>query len=525
MTLFLYNGSIHTMDPARPAASAVACRDGRILAVGCEAEARAAAGPGVQAIDLRGRTVIPGLTDAHLHFLWYAVGLSRPNLDGAWSLPEALERLRVALEAALPGEWILGSGWNHEDWVQPTFPSRQDLDGLTPDRPVVLRRKDGHSVWANSLALERAGISAGTADPPGGAIDRDEHGDPTGILRENAMDLVLAHVPQPGPDTLRRALNVGMARAHAAGLTGIHDMEGPEALALFQESHARGQLTLRVTMQIPADNLDHALALGLRTGLGDDMVRIGHLKLFADGSLGSQTAWMLAPFAGQPGNTGVATASPEILEQTVGQAARGSIACAIHAIGDRANRQVLDILERVGAGPSGGLRQRMEHVQLLHPDDLPRLARLGVVASMQPIHATSDRYMADRLWGDRCRYAYAWRSLLDSGAVLAFGSDCPVEGLGPLQGIYAAVTRKRAAEPGSEPWYPEQRVSGEEAVRAFTWGAAYACGQEKKVGSITPGKLADMVVLSQDIFASPPESILDAQVHYTIVDGEVVYQL
>ncbi|MDO9065566.1 MAG: amidohydrolase family protein, partial [Chloroflexota bacterium] len=208
----------------------------------------------------------------------------------------------------------------------------------------------------------------------------------------------------------------------------------------------------------------------------------------------------------------------------IGRAARGGIACATHAIGDRANRQVLDILERVGAGPSGGLRQRMEHVQLLHPDDLPRLARLGVVASMQPIHATSDRYMADRLWGDRCRYAYAWRSLLDSGAVLAFGSDCPVEGLEPLQGIYAAVARKRAAESESQPWYPEQRVTVQEAVRAFTWGAAYACGQEKKVGSITPGKLADLVVLSQDIFAIPPESILDAQVDYTIVGGEVVHQ-
>jgi predicted amidohydrolase YtcJ len=523
MTLLLRNGSVHTMDPARPVATAVACRDGRILAVGSDAEAGAAAGPGAQVIDLHGRTVIPGLTDAHLHFIWYAVGLSRPNLDGARSLPEALARLGAALSAGSPGEWVLGSGWNHEDWAQPAFPCRQDLDGLTADRPVVLRRKDGHSVWANSLALERAGIAAGTTDPAGGSIDRDEHGSPTGILRENAVDLVLERVPPPGPDTLRRALAAGVARAHAAGLTGIHDMEGAEALALFQEAHGRGELTLRVTMQIPADNLEHALALGLRTGLGDDVVRIGHLKLFADGSLGSQTAWMLESFSGQSGNTGVSTTPPEILEQTVMRAARGGLACAIHAIGDRANRQVLDILERTGAGSPGGLRQRIEHVQVLHPADLPRLARLGVVASMQPAHATSDRYMADRLWGDRCRYAYAWRSLLDSGAVLAFGSDCPVEGLEPLQGIYAAVTRKRAAEPDSQPWYPEQRISVDEAVRAFTWGAAYAGGQEKRLGSITPGKLADLVVLSEDIVASSPESILRAQVDYTVVEGEVVH--
>jgi predicted amidohydrolase YtcJ len=524
MTLILYNGSIHTMDPSHPSASAVACREERILAAGSDAEVLAAAGPRAEAIDLRGRTVIPGLTDAHLHFLWYAVGLSRPNLDGARSLSEALDRLRAALPVAPPGAWILGSGWNHEDWGRPIFPCRQDLDALTPDRPVALRRKDGHSVWVNSLALERAGIAATTADPPGGVIDRDEYGDPTGILRENAVDLLLAHVPQPGPGSLRLALKAGIARAHAAGLTGIHDMEGPEALSLFQESHARGELKLRVTMQLPSGSLDHALALGLRTGLGDDMVRIGHLKLFADGSLGSQTAWMLEPFAGQPGNTGVATTPPEVLEHMVERAARGGIACAIHAIGDRANRQSLDILQRVGAGPFCDLRHRLEHVQLLHPDDLPRLAQLGVVASMQPVHATSDRDMADRLWGDRCRYAYAWRGLLDSGAVLAFGSDCPVEGLDPLQGIYAAVTRKRAAEPDGEPWYPEQRLTVEEAVRAFTWGAAYACGQEHRLGTVTPGKLADLVVLSQEIFASTPESILTARIDYTIVGGEVVHQ-
>ncbi len=523
MPLILYNGSIHTMDPAKPVASAVACAGGRIIAVGSYAEARAAAGPGCEGIDLRGRTAIPGLTDAHLHFLWYALGLSRPNLDGARSLAEALARLDDAVAATPPGEWIVGSGWNHEEWKLPVFPSRQDLDGVTRDRPVVLHRKDGHSVWLNSLALERAGVSAGTADPPGGAIDRDEQGAPTGILRENAMEMALDRVPQPGPEALRCALKAGLARAHAAGLTGIHDMEGPEALALFLEARDRGELTLRVTAQIPAENLDHALALGLRTGLGDDVVRIGHLKLFADGSLGSQTAWMLAPFAGQPGNTGVATTSPEALEQMVERAARGGIASAIHAIGDRANRQVLDILEKVGAGLGQGLRQRIEHVQLLHPNDLPRLARLGVVASMQPIHATSDRYMAERMWGERCRYGYAWRGLLDSGAVLAFGSDCPVEGIEPLQGIYAAVTRKRAAEPGSQPWHPEQRISVEEAVRAFTWGSAYASGQEGAQGSLAPGKLADLVVLSRDIFTCPPESILKARVDYTVAGGKVVH--
>ena len=524
MTLILHNGIVRTMDAAHPVAQAIALSGGRVLAVGSDREVLLAAGPGADAevIDLRGRLVLPGFTDSHLHFLWYALGLTRPNLDGARSLAQALARLRPALATVPRGQWIVGSGWNHEEWAEPRFPRCQDLDAVAPDHPVALRRKDGHSVWVNSRALALTGITRATADPPGGRIDRDAVGEPTGILRENATALVLDHVPPPSREDLRRALAAGLTNAHALGLTGIHDMEGADALAVFEEAHARSELSLRVTMQIPAESLDHALALGLRSGLGDDTLRIGALKLFADGSLGSQTAWLLEPYEGQPHNAGVATTPPEDLADAVARAAKGGIACAIHAIGDRANREVLDILER--SATRAGLRHRIEHVQLLHPTDVPRLARLGVVASMQPIHATSDRYMADRLWGSRCRYGYAWRSLLDAGTVLAFGSDCPVETPDPLRGVYAAVARKRADEPDSAPWYGQERITVEEAVRAYTWGAAYACGEEKRRGTLRPGMLGDVVVLSQDIFVLAPEAILETTVDYTVFDGQVVYR-
>jgi len=521
MTLVLYNGVVHTMDPVRPRAQAVAIANGRILAVGTDEEVRSVAGPKVETLDLRRRPVIPGLADAHIHFFSFALGLSRPNLDGAGSLAEVLERLRPAIAATPPGRWILGAGWNHEAWDVPRFPSRHDLDALVPHHPVALRRKDGHSVWVNSRALELAGITPGTPDPPGGVIDRDESGQPTGILRESAMELIYAHIPPPDAAEYNRALTLGIARAHSVGLTSIHDMEGSEAFACFQEAHAQGRLTLRVTMQIPAEGLEHALALGLRTGFGDAILRLGAVKFFADGSLGSQTAWMLEPYQGQADNYGLATMPPAELARAVGKAIGGGLACAIHAIGDRANREVLDIFTQMPRNPH--LRHRLEHVQLLHPADLPRLARLGIVASMQPIHATSDRYMADRHWGVRARYAYAWRSLLAAGTVLAFGSDCPVETLDPLRGIYAAVTRKRAEEPQVPSWYPEECLSVEEAVRAYTWGAAYAAGQEAWLGSITPGKVADMVVLSQDIFCLPPEALLETRVDYTIFAGQVVY--
>jgi predicted amidohydrolase YtcJ len=392
---------------------------------------------------------------------------------------------------------------------------------------VALDSKDGHSLWVNSLALARAGITAETPSPAGGEIERQPGtGEPTGILKENAEDLVEKVIEKPSLEAIQAALKVAMAHAHRVGLTGIHDCEDELAFAAFQELSSKGELDLRVLTHIPMKNLDAAIGLGLRTGLGNEKLRVGGVKIFADGSLGSRTAAMLAPYQDEPLNLGIAVTGKEEMRELVSKASRAGVNAAIHAIGDRANRDVLDVLEESRqAGDGAGLRHRIEHVQLLHPADIPRLAKLGVIASMQPIHATSDMEIVERHWGEeRARGAYAWRSLLDAGTILAFGSDCPVETLDPLAGIHAAVTRRRAdGSPGPKGWHPEERITVEDTVRAYTLGAAYASGEEREKGSITLGKLADLVVVSQDIFAVAPMAILETEVEATILDGQFVY--
>lgn len=516
--LILTNGTIHTLD--KPAvASTIAVAGDRIAAVAGD-EVLALAGPETQVIDLHGRCVVPGLIDAHLHLAWFGQTLGMVNLEGALSVDECVQRVRRA--AAGPAGWILGDGWDHYLWTPPDFPDRHALDRVAPDRPVVLRRKDGHSIWANSLALKLAGIDATTPEPPGGAIDREEHGEPAGILRENAIELVWRVVPQPGPADIEHALLLAQGHALAFGLIGVHTMESPDVFAACQRLDAAAKLTLRIYHSIQKEHLDEAIGVGLRTGFGNDRLRVGGVKLFADGSLGSMTAAMLDDYIGQPGRRGVVTLPKDEMQALVRRATAAGIAPVIHAIGDAANRAVLDVYEENRA-QGDSLRYRIEHVQILHPADIPRLARLGVVASMQPLHGTADRDAATRLWGERSRYAYAWRSVLAAGAPIAFGSDCPVETINPLAGIYAAVTRQRAGEPDVPSWYPEECLTPEQALRAYTLGAAYASGEETSKGSLAAGKLADMVVLSQDILAIPPQEILRTRVEMTISGGQIVY--
>ncbi|MBI3974816.1 MAG: amidohydrolase, partial [Armatimonadetes bacterium] len=388
-------------------------------------------------------------------------------------------------------------------------------------------------------ALEAAGIGPETADPPGGEIARDASGHPTGILKEAAKEPMLMVVARPEPGALRHAAEEATAAAHRMGIVGVHNMAadggfglssehgpGVELLSVFQRLRSDGALGVRMWLTIPGGTLDRAIEAGLRTGQGDEWLRIGGVKVFADGTLGSQTASMLEPFEGQPGNTGIAIHPPETLADLVGRAVRVGVWPVIHAIGDRANRDVLDAfaLHR-DAARRAGVRFRIEHVQLLHPVDLPRLAALGVVASMQPIHATSDRDIADRYWGARSRTGYAWRSLLRAGTALAFGSDAPVETLDPWQGIYAAVTRRR---PGNDrgAWYPEEAVTIDEAVRAYTVGAAWASGEEGSKGMLAPGRLADFIVLDRDVIQEAPrnpEALLQVRVLATLIDGQPVY--
>lgn len=516
------NGRVLTMDPSLPHAAAFVVEDGRFLAVGAGHELTGLIGPGDQTVDLRGRCIVPGLIDAHTHFSWFSFGLTDIDLEGVKSPEQALEAVRGRAGLAEPGTWIRGYGFNANAWGR--WPSRYDLDRVAPDHPVVIGSKDGHSLWVNSRAISLAGVNAATPCPAGGTFDRDEHGEPTGIFKENAQDLIQAVVPARSHGEYVAALKRGIQAAHAVGVTGVHDMDPVACFHAFQTLHAAGELTLRVFKQIPESALEYAVGAGLTTGFGNEWLRVGCLKLFSDGSLGSQTAAMLEPFEGRPGYLGVATHTPEELEDLIARAVRSDIAVAVHAIGDAANRTVLDAIEKVHAeSVARGLRHRIEHAQLLTVEDLPRFAKLGVIASVQPSHAPSDRYIADKHWGWRCHWAYAFRSLLASGARLAFGSDVPVEILDPLAGIHAAVWRKRIDEPESDPWYPDQRLTVTQALHGFTLGAAYASGEEHLKGSITPGKLADFVALTQDISSGSERVLRDVRPAATVVGGQLVY--
>jgi predicted amidohydrolase YtcJ len=506
--LLLTNGKIYTTNPTRPRAHAIAFASGRVVAF--DDDALSARTARTQEVDLGGRAVIPGLVDHHIHFASYAIGMARVQLDGARSVEDALARVAERVKTANPGEWIFGRGWNHLDWMIPAFPTKAPLDAIAPNNPVVLDRKDGHSTWLNSAALHKVNITRDTPDPAGGKIDRDARGEPTGLLRENAMDLLhdkraffTSHISDA---VLLNAIRA----AHQLGITGIHNVEGAVSLRAFQSLRAQDRLTLRVIHTLPAENLERALDIGLCGGLGDEFLRIGGVKMFADGSLGSQTAWMLEPFVGHPANYGMPTTPAAEIERLARLAASAGMMVCTHAIGDQANRQVLNVYEKLRREELG-VPLRIEHAQHLHPTDIPRFAALNVIASMQPIHATSDYKMADALLGARARGAYVFKSLLNTDARLAFGSDCPVETLDPWVGIHAAVTRERANGEPRGGWYPEEKLSVAEAVNAYV-GAP-----------LREGGLGDALVLAQDVFQVLPREILNTRTEYTIVGGKVVY--
>ncbi len=518
------NGRIYTMDARLPRAEAVAVRCGLIIAVGGNDQVARLSGPDTQRLDLQGRMALPGFTDSHLHLVGYGLSLRYLPLDGIPTLEQVVERVAARVRSARPGEWIHGRGWNRNLWPGAPFPHKHNLDPVTPRNPVLLPSKDGHSAWANSLALSLAGITRDTADPVGGEIERDcQTGEPTGLLKEGpAMDLVQRVAGESDLPEKTDALRAAVKRLHSMGIVGVHTPEEASDFPALQGVWQAGELALRVNVMITERWLQHTGQMGLRGGLGDEFLRISTVKIFADGALGSCTADMLEDYDNEPGNRGIEVTDSKRLEQLVAEAVRTGWNVAIHAIGDRANHRVLNALE--GHPWSAlSLRPRIEHAQLLAEGDIARFGKMGVVASMQPIHCTSDMLMADRHWSTRCSGAYAWRSLLDAGAVLAFGSDAPVEEPDVLHGIWAAVTRQR--EDGTPPggWHPEQRLTVSEAVQAYTMGAAFASGEEHTKGSITAGKWADMVVLSQDIMQSPPEALLRTHVEATILGGDLVY--
>jgi hypothetical protein len=518
----LRNANFRTIDSRQPTATALAVRAGRIVAVGSEADALSAL-PEAPALDLEGQTVLPGLIDAHMHMEWYSVGLQQVEAETA-TLEACLQRVQAKAQTTPRGEWITGYGWNQNSWGG-DFPTAHDLDAVAPQHPVYLRAKSGHAGWANTLALKRAAITAHTAEPPGGEIERDVDGQPTGILLETAMALVGDLIPPPSEVALADLMRSAQSNAWRFGLTGLHDFDGRRSLAAWQILRERGQLGLRVVKTIRVAYLEQAIALGLRSGFGDDWLRLGNVKVFLDGALGPRTARMIEPYEGEPDNYGITVTDTEEFYEQASRAAAHGLAMTTHAIGDKANHDLLDVYARIRAEETVRgqplLRHRCEHVQVLHPQDEARLGQLGLIASMQPIHATSDMHMADQHWGKRSAGAYAWRTQLNHGATLAFGSDAPVESLNPFLGIHAAVTRRRAdGSPGPDGWHPEQRLTVEEAVRGFTLGAAHAGYMEDKIGSLTPGKYADLIVLDRDIFSCDPMAIKDTQVLGTMVNGE-----
>ncbi len=523
--LILINGNFHTMDPACPQVSAVAIRGDRFVAVGNDDEMKSLLAPNGRTIDLKGQTVTPGFIDAHIHFMSYGLSLREIDLMNTPSLDVALDRVRARAAETPAGHWLTGRGWDQSLWGDGSFPRAADLDAISTEHPIFLRRKCGHAGWANSVALQMAGITSATPDPDGGEIVRGAAGQPTGILLETAMHPFFELVAEPTDEQAAQAVREAQAVVHTMGIVGVHTMEAAPALRAFQKLRSDGELRLRIVSQIPVSELDDAIRVGLQTGLGDEWLRIGGVKVFSDGALGPRTAWMLAPYENEPNNLGIAVTDEATMADIVQRATNAGLSVVTHAIGDRANRMVLDALEASRkAGVGLHLRHRIEHAQVLDPHDIPRFVELGVIPSMQPIHATQDMLLSDKHWGQRSRYAYAWRSLQQTGAPLAFGSDAPVETPDVIQGIHAAVTRCRAdGTPGGAGWVPEERLTVEEAVWAYTVGAAYAGGMENEQGSITPGKLADLTILSQDIFSANPMAILETDVTGTVVGGDFVY--
>ena len=542
--LIVHNAHVITMDPAQPSAQAVAVRQHRIVAIGSDDEVCALAAPHTRLVDGGGATLLPGLADAHIHFGDWSRQLAALPLADAASKSEMLARLAAHAQATTPGGWIVSRGWNESRWGEMAFPTAADLDAVTgPDHPTLLYRSDMHSAVANSAALRAAGITAATPDPDNGTIDRDAHGTPTGVLREMATSLVWRQAPPATFEVRTAAMRKGIAAMHRMGVTAIHDQrygggtEGGEALRAFQSLRQAGDLLLRVNCNVSATDLNHVSALGVESGLGDDRLRLGHVKLFADGSLGSRTAWMLLPFArvagedpSAPPNSGVIVTAPDEMADIFRRAVVAGFPISIHAIGDRANREVLDVFEElIAAGPAVAIPHRIEHVQIIDAADVTRLARLNLTASVQPVHALDDMDTADLLLGERAARTYTFADLLQSGARLAFGSDAPVADPSPWLGLHAAVVRTRPQRHSAPAWHGEQRIGLMDALRAYTVGPAAATGWQQTIGALTLGRRADLVLLDRDLLALRSDAIASGalaqtQVRMTIFDGAIVWE-
>jgi predicted amidohydrolase YtcJ len=527
--LIIINATVRTMDPGRPAAEAIAILGNRVVALGTSSEIQKLAGPNTKVIDAQKRLVLPGFNDAHVHFLSGGFQLSSVDLRDAKTPEEFAERIRVFASKLPAGSWITGGDWDHERWPEAKLPTKELIDRFTPNTPVFVSRLDGHMALANSLALKLGGVTSKTVDPPGGVVVRDANGEPTGILKDAAQSFVWKVKPESTFEEKLFAARAASNYAARLGVTSVQDVSAGSDVAVYQTLLDRGDLKTRIYAMTPLPNWERLAKAGIRAHFGSEMLRVGGLKAFSDGSLGSTTALFYEPYKDAPETRGIPSDEmlPEgaMLERVRG-ADRAGLQVLIHAIGDRANDLILSIFEQVEK--ENGVRDRrfrIEHAQHIRPQDIPRFARDKVIASMQPYHAIDDgRWAEKRIGSERAKTTYAFRSLLDSGATLAFGTDWTVAPLNPLLSVYGAVTRRTIDGKNPNGWIPEQKVTVDEAVRAYTVGSAYAEFQESVKGTITPGKLADLVILSRDIFSIDPIEIENVKVLLTIVDGRVVYE-
>jgi predicted amidohydrolase YtcJ len=525
----IINAVVHTMDTAQPTAEAVAIYANHIVAVGSTNDIRKLAGPNTRTIDAQKRLLLPGFNDAHTHFLSGGFQLSSVDLRDANSPQEFAARIKAFVQKVPKGRWITGGDWDHERWPDAKLPTKELIDSFTADTPVFVNRLDGHMALANSLALKLAGVTRETSDPPGGVIVRDKSGEPTGVLKDAAQNFVWKVAPPASFDERLAAARAATNYAASLGVTSVQDMSAGTDVGIYQTLLDHGELKTRIYAVSPLPDWQRVARTGVRAHFGSEMLRVGGLKGFADGSLGSTTALFYEPYLDDPSTSGIAGDEmyPEgAMLERVREADRAGLQVLIHAIGDRANDLILSIYEQVEReNGKRDRRFRIEHAQHLRPQDTPRFARDHVIASMQPYHAIDDgRWAEKRIGKERAKTTYAFRSLLDSGATLAFGTDWTVAPLNPLLTVYAAVTRRTIDGKNPNGWVPEQKISVEETVRAYTVGSAYAEFQENVKGSISVGKLADLVLLSRDIFTIDPNEIENVKVVLTMVDGRVVYE-
>ena len=525
--LVITNADIHTMDAKRTVARSIAALNGKIIAVGSDADTKPLVGAKTRVIDAHGETVLPGFNDAHVHFMSTGEQLSSVDLRTAKSPEEFVQRIKDFAAKLPKGRWILGGQWDHENWTPNNLPTAAMIDAVTPDNPVFINRLDGHMAVANSLAIKLAGVNKDTKDIAGGMIVRDAGGNPAGVFKDTAMAYIQQAIPDASFEQKLEAAQAATDYAASLGVTSVQDMSAGTDIGLYQELLGQGKLKTRVYGCSPLADYKRWENTGVRTAFGSAMLRVGCLKGYADGSLGSTTAWFFEPYLDAPTTSGLPRAEVTgAMKQNIVEADKDGLQVNIHAIGDQANATILDFYDNVAKinGPRDR-RYRIEHAQHLRQADIKRFGQLKVVASMQPLHIIDDgRWAGKRLDTARLKGTYAFRTLLDSGAVLAFGSDSPVASLNSLWGIYAAVTRRTLDDKNPNGWIPEQKITVDEAVRGFTWGSAYAEFQENVKGTLEVGKLADLIIISDDIFKIDPVKIGSTKVLVTVMNGKVVYE-